>query len=44
MLANPERTKIADLDSLPWPDRERIDQQRYVDVWREKHGMGSASI
>jgi anaerobic magnesium-protoporphyrin IX monomethyl ester cyclase len=44
MLANPERTRIADLDSLPWPDRERIDQQRYVDVWREKHGMGSVNM
>ena len=44
MLTNAERIKIADLDSLPWPDRERIDQARYVDVWREKHGMGSVNM
>jgi anaerobic magnesium-protoporphyrin IX monomethyl ester cyclase len=44
MLTNAERTKIADLDSLPWPDRDRIDQQRYVRVWREKHGMGSVNM
>ena len=25
-----------DLDALPWPDREQIDQQRYVDVWRDR--------
>jgi anaerobic magnesium-protoporphyrin IX monomethyl ester cyclase len=44
VLKNPERLKIADLDSLPWPDRERIDQARYVNVWREKHGMGSVNM
>jgi radical SAM superfamily enzyme YgiQ (UPF0313 family) len=44
IVTNPERTKIADLDSIPWPDRGRIDQARYVDVWREKHGMGSVNM
>jgi radical SAM superfamily enzyme YgiQ (UPF0313 family) len=44
VVINPERTKIADLDSIPWPDRGRIDQARYVDVWREKHGMGSVNL
>jgi anaerobic magnesium-protoporphyrin IX monomethyl ester cyclase len=44
MVTNPDRTKIADLDSIPWPDRSRIDQARYVDVWREKHGMGSVNM
>jgi anaerobic magnesium-protoporphyrin IX monomethyl ester cyclase len=43
-LTTPERPKIADLDSIPWPDRARIDQARYVDVWREKHGMGSVNM
>jgi anaerobic magnesium-protoporphyrin IX monomethyl ester cyclase len=44
VVTNAEREKIADLDSLPWPDRGRIDQARYVDVWREKHGMGSVNL
>jgi radical SAM superfamily enzyme YgiQ (UPF0313 family) len=44
VVTNPERTKIADLDSIPWPDRGQIDQARYVDVWREKHGMGSVNM
>jgi anaerobic magnesium-protoporphyrin IX monomethyl ester cyclase len=44
IVTNPERVKIADLDSIPWPDRGRIDQARYVDVWRQKHGMGSVNM
>ena len=44
VVHNPERAQIADLDSLPWPDREQIDQQRYVDVWRTHHGMGSVNL
>jgi anaerobic magnesium-protoporphyrin IX monomethyl ester cyclase len=43
-VSNAERAKIADLDSIPWPDRGRIDQARYVNVWREKHGMGSVNM
>jgi len=39
-----ERPKIVDLDSIPWPDRGQIDQARYVDVWRERHGMGSVNM
>jgi radical SAM superfamily enzyme YgiQ (UPF0313 family) len=44
VISNAERAKIVDLDSLPWPDRERIDQARYVDVWRRHHGMGSVNL
>ncbi len=44
VVTNPEREKIPDLDSIPWPDRGQIDQTRYVDVWREKHGMGSVNL
>ena len=44
VIHNPERSQIADLDSLPWPDRERIDQERYVDVWRTHHGLGSVNL
>jgi anaerobic magnesium-protoporphyrin IX monomethyl ester cyclase len=44
VITTPERTKITDLDSIPWPDRGQIDQARYVDVWRDKHGMGSVNM
>ena len=35
---------IRDLDSQPWPDRERIDMHRYLDTWRRHHGRSSVSI
>ncbi|HEY4689768.1 MAG TPA: radical SAM protein [Anaerolineae bacterium] len=38
------RPYIADLDSLPDPDRDAIDISRYVETWRTHHGMGSASL
>jgi anaerobic magnesium-protoporphyrin IX monomethyl ester cyclase len=41
---NPERPQIADIDSIPWPDREQIDIPKYVDVWRTHHGMGSVNL
>jgi len=44
VVTNPPRAQIADIDSLPWPDRERIDMARYVDVWRSHHGMGSVNL
>jgi radical SAM superfamily enzyme YgiQ (UPF0313 family) len=44
VVTNPARASIIDLDSLPWPDRGQIDQAHYVNVWREKHGMGSVNL
>ena len=44
LVPNPARAQIADLDALPWPDREAIDTRRYVDVWREHHGQGSVNL
>ena len=38
------RALIPDLDAQPWPDRESVDIERYVQVWREHHGMGSVSV
>jgi anaerobic magnesium-protoporphyrin IX monomethyl ester cyclase len=38
------RAQIADLDAQPWPAREDIDLDRYVDTWRTHHGKGSVSI
>lgn len=44
LVVNMPRPQIADLDSLPWPDRERIDLPRYVETWRTHHGMGSVNM
>ena len=38
------RPHIPDIDSQPWPDRERVDVEQYVRTWREHHGMGSVSL
>lgn len=44
IVRNEPRAMIADLDAQPFPDRAAIDQQRYVDVWREHHGSGAVSL
>jgi anaerobic magnesium-protoporphyrin IX monomethyl ester cyclase len=44
VVHNPARDKIADIDTIPWPDREAIDIPAYVDVWRTHHGMGSVNL
>jgi anaerobic magnesium-protoporphyrin IX monomethyl ester cyclase len=44
VVTNHPRPQIADLDSLPWPDRSAIDLPRYVDTWRNYHGMGSVNL
>jgi len=44
VVRTPERTKIADIDLIPWPDRESVDIRKYVDTWRQAHGTGSISI
>ena len=38
------RDQIKEIDAQPWPARELIDMSRYIDVWREHHGMGSVSL
>lgn len=44
LVVNPPRPQIANIDDLPWPDRDRIDIARYVDTWRTHHGMGSINL
>jgi len=39
-----EERLLPNLDAQPWPDRERIDIDRYVRAWRERHGTGSVSV
>ena len=43
-VSAPPRALIADLDSVPWPDRQAIDVQAYVDLWRTHHGRGSVNL
>jgi radical SAM superfamily enzyme YgiQ (UPF0313 family) len=40
----PERARLPDLDSLPFPDRDAIDHQQYLDTWRKHHGASSINL
>ncbi|NJM05649.1 radical SAM protein [Candidatus Gracilibacteria bacterium] len=40
----PPRKQIANLSAQPFPDRAAIDIPRYMQVWREHHGMSAVSL
>jgi radical SAM superfamily enzyme YgiQ (UPF0313 family) len=40
----PPRQSIADLDSLPWPDRDVLDMDEYFKAWKSRHGESSVSL
>ncbi|MGD0098390.1 MAG: radical SAM protein [Terracidiphilus sp.] len=44
MVQGTPRGQIANLDLQPWPARDAIDIQRYVDTWRSHHGSGSVNF
>jgi anaerobic magnesium-protoporphyrin IX monomethyl ester cyclase len=44
MVRTKPREQIRDIDAQPWPAREAIDTTRYIEVWRQHHGMGSVSL
>ncbi len=40
----PPRAQIPDIDGQPWPSRESISIERYLETWRHHHGAGSVSM
>jgi anaerobic magnesium-protoporphyrin IX monomethyl ester cyclase len=40
----PPRPAIADLDSLPWPDRDVLNLNEYFAAWKSRHGESSVSL
>jgi anaerobic magnesium-protoporphyrin IX monomethyl ester cyclase len=40
----PPRALIPDIDGQPWPSRESISIERYLETWRQHHGGGSVSM
>jgi anaerobic magnesium-protoporphyrin IX monomethyl ester cyclase len=38
------RQKLKELDELPVPNRQRIDLQQYLDVWKQAHGHSAVSV
>src|SRR5262249_15457357 len=44
VIRNAPAPQIKNLDSQPWPDRERINLDCYLATWRKHHGVGSVSL
>ncbi len=40
----PPRPVVADLDTLPWPDRDVLQMDDYFDAWKSRHGESSVSL
>jgi anaerobic magnesium-protoporphyrin IX monomethyl ester cyclase len=44
IVRTPARSLLANLDRQPYPDRGAIDLPRYLNAWRERHGVGTVSL
>jgi radical SAM superfamily enzyme YgiQ (UPF0313 family) len=40
----PPRPQISDIDGQPWPCREAVSIEQYLETWRRHHHTGSVSI
>jgi len=40
----PPRSQIPNIDTQPWPSREAVSIERYLETWRLHHHAGSVSI
>ncbi len=44
IVQNPRQASRVQLDEYPWPDRQAIDLERYLDTWERHHGQRSVSL
>lgn len=44
IIKTKERTKIKDIDSLPLPNRKKVNLQLYLNAWKERHGKNAMSV
>jgi radical SAM superfamily enzyme YgiQ (UPF0313 family) len=44
VIRTPPRPLIQDLSAQPWPDREAIELERYLQTWQRHHGVRSTSL
>jgi radical SAM superfamily enzyme YgiQ (UPF0313 family) len=44
VVRTPARAMVQSLDSLPLPNREAIDHEKYLDVWKRHHGASSINL
>lgn len=44
LIKTQERSKIKEIDSLPFPNRKKIDVQAYLDTWKNHHGKSAMTV
>lgn len=44
LIQNPARTKIKDLDELPFPNRHLFPIETYLDTWKKAHGKSALNV
>jgi len=44
IVINAERELLKNIDQLPFPNRKKVDLQKYFDVWKNAHGESSVSV
>lgn len=44
VVKTPPREKMRDIDLLPFPNRQKINLQQYLDAWKQAHGHSAVSI
>lgn len=44
VVINPERELLKDINQLPFPNRKKVDLQKYFDTWKKAHGASSVSV
>jgi anaerobic magnesium-protoporphyrin IX monomethyl ester cyclase len=43
-IQTPERQKIADVNTLPFPNRNKVDLGLYLETWKKFHGKNAISV
>ncbi len=43
-MQNAERELLKDINQLPFPNRKKVDLQKYFDTWKKAHGQSSISV
>lgn len=44
IIINKERELLKDINQLPFPNRKKVDLQKYFDAWKNAHGESSVSV
>ncbi|MGZ3899392.1 MAG: B12-binding domain-containing radical SAM protein [Bacteroidia bacterium] len=44
LVTNPERALIKDINTLPLPNRKKINYKPYLDAWKKHHGKSMMSV